>query len=488
MRNLILLAMLAILVSSCSQTAYVTVISKKRDAEVFLDDNSKGKIDSISFEVKKWPVYYMLLAKEMRIEIDSCRTYHQAIMPGQDHYYEIENLEEYTYWDSTKKRIFLENVEFDVDDENLEFNTYTYDEYLDIQNDTYQEPQYYHEYAEYMKDFDRKSKDSMKFTSPIYEKRLFDLLKDTEFIDTTETIFFDNLNSYFVSCVVKEAKLNLVDYRFCYIELNSEWRLTNVYDDTICVETIESRSGEFVLSRQQIIDRSADYIIDAMQDAILDGYYDFSKTNSFVDNLKTLEHGNSNIEKLALDKSGQRPGNLKNSMKATVTIKSDEGHGSGFVVSNDGYIITNYHVVSNKKDQKVLTFDDLELEFELIRHDKFMDLALIKVDHEFEYSFSIPQDENFDLAEEIVAIGTPKTIELGQSISKGIVSGTRKKDDFFIIQTDASVNRGNSGGPLVKKDGTLIGVVQFKMFGFGTEGLSFAIPAFLINKYLNVGY
>ena len=118
-----------------------------------------------------------------------------------------------------------------------------------------------------------------------------------------------------------------------------------------------------------------------------------------------------------------------------------------------------------------------------------IDLALLKVEGKFDNAFTLPVNQNYKIGEEVIAIGTPKSVQLGQSASKGIVSGDRKHKGSSYFQTHITVNRGNSGGPIIlAKNGELTGVVEFKLGGMGTEGVSFSIPAFEVMKALNLTY
>ena len=172
-------------------------------------------------------------------------------------------------------------------------------------------------------------------------------------------------------------------------------------------------------------------------------------------------------------------------MSATVTIKTKDGHGSGCVVSKDGYVVTNFHVISNNDKLTVIDKNGKEYDAKLIRKNENLDLALIKVSQgDFEFSYHLPEVKNYSVGDDIFVIGTPKSIELGQTLTKGIISGTRKFDENEFIQTDASVNGGNSGGAMTKKNGELIGIVNAKVSGFGVEGIGFSIPAEFIKSGL----
>ena len=86
------------------------------------------------------------------------------------------------------------------------------------------------------------------------------------------------------------------------------------------------------------------------------------------------------------------------------------------------------------------------------------------------------------------AIGTPEDISLGQSVTKGIVSGKRKFEDKIYIQTDVTINSGNSGGPLLNEKGQVVGMVTMKLVGDGVEGLGFCVPSNQIMEILNIKY
>ena len=88
--------------------------------------------------------------------------------------------------------------------------------------------------------------------------------------------------------------------------------------------------------------------------------------------------------------------------------------------------------------------------------------------------------ESIDVGEPTYALGTPYAIDLGASVTKGIISGKRKDANRTLIQTDVSISPGNSGGALIDEQGTLIGIVNEKVLGMGVEGIGFAIPTHVL--------
>jgi|GEM_PF-558044 len=179
---------------------------------------------------------------------------------------------------------------------------------------------------------------------------------------------------------------------------------------------------------------------------------------------------------------------LGTAAKSVVTIEVADGHGSGCLISADGYLITNAHVVGEEETVKVRFADGIEATGKVVRVNTDMDLALVKTDVDGLTGFQLPTGSAADLGSDVFAIGTPADKELGQSITKGIVSGRRKIEGHSFLQTDVSINGGNSGGALVTRTGQLVGIVNAKLVGKGIEGIGFAIPAEQVSEALQLKF
>jgi len=192
------------------------------------------------------------------------------------------------------------------------------------------------------------------------------------------------------------------------------------------------------------------------------------------------------LKPIELNNQTNQPYTLEEAVKSVVTIKLKDGHGSGCIISKDGYILTNFHVAGgDSSDLMVLFNDGSSKKAHFIRGNPLYDLALIQVDSVFNTPLQISL-KPVGLGSDVYAIGTPKDINLGQTITKGIVSARRKFSDKVYIQSDVSVNGGNSGGAMVDKNGYLIGIVNAKLVGLGVEGVSFAIPIDLAEQALKI--
>ena len=167
------------------------------------------------------------------------------------------------------------------------------------------------------------------------------------------------------------------------------------------------------------------------------------------------------------------------------------GMGSGVIISKDGYVLTNRHVIDGAQHIEVVLNAGAKVQARLIGEDPQTDLAVLKLDPEEPREFAHLEAGNSDalrVGEVVMAIGSP--FSLSSSVTLGIVSqkgraiGALPYEDF--IQTDAAVNRGNSGGPLVDMDGRVVGIntiIQTTGLSEGNIGISFAIP---INLAMNV--
>lgn len=166
--------------------------------------------------------------------------------------------------------------------------------------------------------------------------------------------------------------------------------------------------------------------------------------------------------------------------------------GSGVILSEDGYIVTNNHVIDGAQEVTVYIGDDLELPATLIGTDQKTDIALIKVEaHDLPYA-KIADSDHIEIGDDAIAIGNP--LGSGISVTNGIVSAIHKeitinRETMSLIQTNAEINSGNSGGGLFNINGELIGIVNAKtsssmsINSASVEGLGYAIPS---NTMVNV--
>lgn len=152
--------------------------------------------------------------------------------------------------------------------------------------------------------------------------------------------------------------------------------------------------------------------------------------------------------------------------------------GSGVIYKANGYIVTNAHVVADMESIVVVLSNGKAYNARLKALDEQSDLALVKIDKGMLTPAVFGDASDIIVGKPVVAIGTPLSFSLRNSASKGIISGINRSTDgeYRYIQSDAAINGGNSGGPLVDMSGRVIGINSVKYTGYGVEGLSFSIP------------
>ncbi len=185
---------------------------------------------------------------------------------------------------------------------------------------------------------------------------------------------------------------------------------------------------------------------------------------------------------------------------ATVTSKSV---GTGIIMTEDGYIATNAHVINGAVEIKVVLSDGTEKTAEVIGKDAAADLAVIKIDGSGYAKAEFGSSDELLVGETVVAIGTPTSLELAGTVTSGIISALNREIKMYdnaggvnktmtVIQTTAALNSGNSGGPLINDRGQVIGVNTMKITdSSATEAIGFAIPIdgalVILNKIIETG-
>ena len=174
-----------------------------------------------------------------------------------------------------------------------------------------------------------------------------------------------------------------------------------------------------------------------------------------------------------------------------------DSDGAGFIVSEDGYIATNYHVISNFESIVVVTADGVSHQATLVAKDERSDIALLKINTDKKLPTVVFADsDNIEICDKVLAIGNP--FGFGKTVTSGIISYKGRNlanqiaeigtggDLVLYLQTDAAVNYGNSGGPLFSYDGKLVGMITvFVSDGGRSTGINFAIPSNLVKKVID---
>ena len=159
------------------------------------------------------------------------------------------------------------------------------------------------------------------------------------------------------------------------------------------------------------------------------------------------------------------------------------GEGSGIIISKDGYILTNAHVVEGADAIKVVLYNNEEYEAEIVGKDTRTDIAVLKIDADNLTPAELGDSAGVEVGETVYAIGNPGGLTLQSSFTGGMISGVNRvittsesSYSMTVLQTDAAINPGNSGGALVNEYGQVIGITNSKLISTSYEGIGFAIP------------
>lgn len=210
---------------------------------------------------------------------------------------------------------------------------------------------------------------------------------------------------------------------------------------------------------------------------------------------------NQNIKSTTIEEVSDLKAAINNIYESSIYIEVSNNRGvvssgSGFVYKKDdkyGYILTNYHVIDGGTDFEIIFTDGTKAKAELISGDEYYDIAVLKIDKDkIKKVSTIGDSSNLELGDTVFTVGAPLGKEYMGTITKGIVSGINRMVSvelssgsylMEVIQTDASINSGNSGGPICNIKGEVIGITSSKLMGTGVEGMGFAIP---INSVMDV--
>jgi len=170
-------------------------------------------------------------------------------------------------------------------------------------------------------------------------------------------------------------------------------------------------------------------------------------------------------------------------------------HGSGVVYKSNGYIITNAHVVKDLKNLTVVFSDGTLLPGKVVCSDELADIAIVKVDKIGLTPITFADKSTIVSGKTAIAIGTPISLTMRNTVTKGIVCGNGvsiRDSHYKLIQTDTTVNPGNSGGPLLNTKGELIGITSSKYVSMNIDNVAFAIPVdtveYVIKQYEQYGF
>ena len=503
------------LLSGCAsvfngRTQDVKVETQKENATVYVDNQKEGKGSSVKLNLRR-----NLEIRQLRVEADGYLPRYKAVYQSKTSFpyilsffpfgplsfwlatfsdmtspkrlnfkdqYVIDKMASFPEWNKDQKYLRADRVIFNLKPEDIVYKQF--DDYDDFTHNEDPNEQ-------------SNPDDGMKGRVTFIPGRLNEKLDKYNYIDTTE-VFRDKLNTLEFDLRFDSLGLKYIepigfgsltfgtsDDRLIQGYADIAFQLTNIYGEQLYEDSMLIESGEFVAK-----DQGENNFRRVEKQMAAKAMVQFLKQPEVQQTMRREKGKDQNFKPLAI-RPGKAIDTLQEAQKATVTVAiGDKGHGSGCVVGRNGYIVTNYHVVANHEDELTVTQGQQEakLEAEVIRKNAYADLALIKVDKQFAYTYRIPEQKTFETGMTAYTIGTPESRALRQSFTKGIISGKRAQQANTYLQTDASVNPGNSGGALVDQKGRLHGIVTSKLMGVAYEGVSFSLSADLVDDRLGLQY
>jgi len=203
-----------------------------------------------------------------------------------------------------------------------------------------------------------------------------------------------------------------------------------------------------------------------------------SSPNVTLDTLITRESENNLSVEEAYDKVVTSVVIIKTYVMSSVDVYAE---GSGMIISDDGYILTCYHVVEDCNSMTVTTNDGDTYEATVVAYDANTDIAILKIDASGLTPVEFGSSDDAAIGQFVLAVGNPGSEELSSSLTFGVLSGKQRESSLAsyntLLQFDAAVNPGNSGGPLCNLSGQVIGLVSSKIADVDYEGIGFAIPS-----------
>ncbi len=470
------LLLLCALFSCGPYSVKFTVISPDTSYTITLDTTKFTGKDTIIYTVNDNSKPTQIIVKK-----DGYKSYCEAIFTKLDSSncykkkYYVKKLEPFPQWTNDYKHFFIKNEK--------------------INNSISENSVEYYSFEKFFRGGDPFFKDKkVKESSYSFLKgvRLNELLEKRGFIDTNRVLLLDNLNTVVINCAIANSNLKLIYKVFLnsYLpdllcdSIGIDWSMENVFGDTLMTKRIYTQSS--LHKGGNMIFHSTFNLINEVTEK---SFLQLLQSKDMESILKKDTSAEELLGPIKIQKPTRTPKDADEAVQACVTVKTKSGEGSGFVISHDGFIITNYNVIASKGDQfTIVTSDGRQYNADLIRVSRKSALALLKVRSLFDIAFLFPPDLACKPGEEVLAISTQTGGQFSQSITKGVVSAFREVDGSQYLQIDASMSKTSSGAPIFMKNMNLVGIANFKLSGVGLEGLSFAIPSDKISKELKLIY
>lgn len=333
------------------------------------------------------------------------------------------------------------------------------------------------------------------YDAPQFKHDMNEILLSYGYSDTSENVIPSSWNSLFLTSKIKKLNTKLAILRssndvsqrsaLIKIDLDVEWTLYDGFGNEIFNAITYGTSDDAwgnVETNELLFQKS---MKDAIEYAILDLYTkpEFLELIILDQGLETGK--NNQVTEITRLPSNETSNKLEEQLKSIVRISSNNFNSTGVIISSDGYIITNYQIISGGKQVKV-KLAEKELKADVISTNAQLNLALIKVESDSLQPINWDLTEQSEIGEQIYTLSFSRLEVLNKYVSSGIVSGTRIFQSKPYIQSDVPMSFGNSGGLMVNSNGEIIGILNAKVNSEEVEGIGFAVPMREVLSGLNI--
>jgi Trypsin-like peptidase domain len=287
---------------------------------------------------------------------------------------------------------------------------------------------------------------------------------------------------------VEILELNQYIYKYVYNNMKAKFRFKlcdSFGNELFAIEEEGTSQVFYVMGAFEQSDCFKDALYDAMikmmkSDAFKEGCNDFQRL---------YDEKNAQDASITMAKPLISNPSYEEMVDAQVSIDmNDDSHGSGCLISPEGHILASHRIVGKADTVDVVFSNGARKKATVIRRDAVSNVVLLKTDTLGNAALMLEKEMSANVGEEVLAVGSPVSMSLAQTLTSGIISSKHKVNELDYFQTDVRISRGGNGSPLVNKKGLLIGIVNEKYVEPGVEGISFAVSSADILKRLKLTY
>lgn len=329
--------------------------------------------------------------------------------------------------------------------------------------------------------------DNFYYTGTDLSVDLNNILNNYKFSNATDELVPNSWNSFYLNATIGKIKTHILDYSAAFavmiLEAEITWEVSDGYGNLVYTKSTNQNSDPVLIEKNAESEYYRKNNFNQKVEKAINSVLEFSvieliqsDTMQSALKIKADYHEYASKTDLILKKDKIPTSiNLEENLTSVVKIFSKNDHSSGTIITENGYIITNYDI-STRDDKIIVKMDGSEYEAQKIATNEKFNLTLLKIEANNLQPITIQSENQFNLYDVVYALNFSSIEYLDGYASKGIVSSIRVVDGKQFIQTDVPLSDGNPGGLLVDVNGSAIGILSSKYNSTYIEGIGFAIP------------